>query len=238
MERLNWKAALVELPLGKLVKAKWNYKYDDEAKRAKLSANLKRNGQVENLVVRTADRGRFEVIIGNHRLDAMRDAGFQTAYCFNVGKVSQAAAVRLAIELNETRFDTNQLVLAERIREIAGEFTQEDLVATLPYSEKEFEEMRKLLDFNWEQYNKEPGQRDAAEAAADFVPIAAFFSKLGITGIPKDLAEKLQPMIEQVIDRQELTPANAFMVFDVLYAALAEEAEAVGETVQTAHKKK
>lgn len=75
-------------------------------------------------------------------------------------------------------------------------------------------------------------------AAADFVPIAAFFSKLGITGIPKDLAEKLQPMIEQIIDRQELTPANAFMVFDVLYAALAEEAEAVGETVQTAHKKK
>jgi len=42
----------IELPINKLLKADWNYKVDNEALLEKLKNNLKRNGQIENIIVR------------------------------------------------------------------------------------------------------------------------------------------------------------------------------------------
>jgi hypothetical protein len=53
-----------------LIKADWNYKEEDEFISDKLVNNMKRNGQIENIHVRKLNTGFYEVINGNHRLDA------------------------------------------------------------------------------------------------------------------------------------------------------------------------
>src|SRR3972149_2059713 len=60
------------MPIEILVKADWNYKADDEEKSNKLTNNIKRIGQVENIQVRELDTGYYEVINGNHRLDCLQ----------------------------------------------------------------------------------------------------------------------------------------------------------------------
>lgn len=144
------------IALDKLVKASWNYKTDDEEKAKKLKANIKRNGQIENLIVRELDTGFFEVANGNHRLDVFEELEMTHAVCYDLGQISAAEAKRIAIETNETRFRTDQLELAALLKELSGEFDINELETTLPYTHDELDGFLKLLDFDWNQYGKQP----------------------------------------------------------------------------------
>lgn len=139
-----------DIDVSRLVPADWNYKEEDEIKTAKLVLNMKRNGQVETIIVRELDTGFYEVVNGNHRLAAFPKAEIQTVHVFNTGKISDAAARRLAIETNETRFESNAVKLASLMKEITEEFPIEDISTTMPYSAEEIENMQKLTDFDWD----------------------------------------------------------------------------------------
>ena len=142
----------IEISLDKLVKADWNYKTEDKDKQEKLKENIKRNGQIENIIIRELDTGFYEVVNGNHRLSVLKDLNIEKAYSYNLGKITQAQAIRIAIETNETKFDTDSIALAERVQELTKEFDLKDLINTLPYSEIEIDNFSKLTDFDWEQY--------------------------------------------------------------------------------------
>tara|TARA_R100001443_G_scaffold3945_1_gene11909 strand:- start:27441 stop:28097 length:657 start_codon:yes stop_codon:yes gene_type:complete len=146
------KMGYIEISLDKLVKADWNYKTEDKDKQEKLKENIKRNGQIENIIIRELDTGFYEVVNGNHRLSVLKDLNIEKAYSYNLGKITQAQAIRIAIETNETKFDTDSIALAERVKELTKEFDLKDLINTLPYSEIEIDNFSKLTDFDWEQY--------------------------------------------------------------------------------------
>ena len=152
MGKEKYKMGFIELPINKLVKADWNYKTEDPAKQEKLTENIKRNGQIENIIVRELETGYFEVVNGNHRLSVLSDLNIKKAYSYNLGKISQTQAIRIAIETNETKFDTDSIALAERVKELTEQFDIEELVKTLPYSETEIDNFSKLTDFDWEMY--------------------------------------------------------------------------------------
>jgi len=145
----------IEIPIDKLVKADWNYKKEHETTKEKLKENIKRNGQIENILVRQLGTGFYEVVNGNHRFDVLKELNFETAVCYDLGKISQPMAMRVAIETNETKFDTDHILLAERIKEITEEFDVSDLALTLPYDEKELQSYNELLDFDWDQFKKD-----------------------------------------------------------------------------------
>lgn len=158
MERLkdeHW----VVMPLEKLVKADWNYKDDDHTKAAKLAANVKRNGQIENLMIRELPTGFFEVVNGNHRLDVFQELSMKKAVCYNFGRITDAQARRIAIETNETRFRTNNIKLAEIIKEIGmgdlAEFSLAELAETMPFTGDELKSFIDLVEFDWSQYDKD-----------------------------------------------------------------------------------
>lgn len=134
------------VPIGLLVPADWNYKRDDEYLSAKLAANLRRNGQVENLQVRELETGYLEVVNGNHRLQVLLEIGTSFVVVYNWGKISLAQAQRIAIETNETRFETDNLKLAGLLKEIETEFPASELSETMPYDEKEIDSLISLLD--------------------------------------------------------------------------------------------
>jgi hypothetical protein len=160
MAQKGYKLGFIEIPTEQLVKADWNYKTEDKKKQEKLKENIKRNGQIENIIVRLLDTGFYEVVNGNHRLDVLKDLKQKKVYCYNFGKISDVKAQKVAIETNETKFDTDNLKLAELLSEIGKEFDVDELVKTMPYSKQELENFEQLLEFDWEQYNNEKSLDD------------------------------------------------------------------------------
>lgn len=150
----------IVLPLSKLVKAEWNYKTDDDIQKEKLKANIKHNGQIVNSIVRKLDNGTYEIIDGNHRYDAFKELGIKQVVCFNKGKISKEEAMRIAIEINETKFEADNLKLAEVIGQLVTEYGTSDLTITMPYTEEEIEDMNKLLHFDWSQYENKNDEAD------------------------------------------------------------------------------
>lgn len=142
-------------PIDLLVKADWNYKVEDAAKAEKLRSNIKRNGQAENILVRLLDTGFYEIVNGNHRLDAFKELGYSGVMCYDFGRIPLHQAQRIAIETNETKFDSDRVKLAQTIDEIAQHFSIEDLSETMVYSEQEIKDMQSMLNFSWEQFEQE-----------------------------------------------------------------------------------
>ncbi len=136
------------LEVSKLVKADWNYKDDDEKRLDDLVNNIKRNGQIENLIVRKLG-SKYEIVNGNHRYDALVKLKQTHAIVCNKGDITKEEAIRIAIETNETKFPNDNLKLAELLNVMLDEYTMEDLTGTLPYSQKEIENFQNLLDFDW-----------------------------------------------------------------------------------------
>jgi ParB-like chromosome segregation protein Spo0J len=154
MKKLS-KKEWVEISIDKLVKADWNYKKEDSETADKLIANIKRNGQVENILIRELPTGFYEVVNGNHRLDAFKKLELETCVCYNMGKITDAHARRIAIETNETGFERDNKIMAEVLKEITddeqGEFTLDELVETMPFDAEDIEGFAALADFKFDE---------------------------------------------------------------------------------------
>lgn len=137
------------LPVASLHEAGWNYKVANSFLQEKLAANIKRNGQLETIIVREVDNG-YEVVNGNHRLLAFRSLGTEEVMACNIGRISDAAARRIAIETNETSFERNDLQFSERLNEILQEFPEEELMQTMPFTKEEFTDLLSVHAYNWD----------------------------------------------------------------------------------------
>lgn len=129
------KKGFQSVAIDQLVKADWNYKEDNAELLEKLVNNIKRNGQIENIIIRELDTGFLEVVNGNHRLDALKVIGAEEVYCFNLGTISEAQAKRIAVETNETKFSSNQDNLSAILLDLVDDFDIEDLLDTMPFDE-------------------------------------------------------------------------------------------------------
>lgn len=162
------------LPVEKLVKASWNYKTDNPDLLEKLKANIKRNGQVENILVRELPTGFYEIVNGNHRAQALMDLDIKEAVVFDLGKISDAQARRIAVETNETKFETDNIRLAEIIKEITEEFVDlDELSSSMPFSRNDLEQLSNLLDYDMDQYGA-PADSDVLDESSG--SIALLFS--------------------------------------------------------------
>ncbi len=141
----NW----IEIPIEKLVKAEWNYKEEDQFLQDRLESNLKLNDQIENIIVRELDTGFYEVVNGNHRYDAMKTLEFKTCVAYNLGKISEIKAQRIAVATNETKFKSDQSKFIGIINALTNEYSIEDLEKDMPYSREEFDNYKNLVNFDW-----------------------------------------------------------------------------------------
>jgi len=150
-------SGVIEVDVSNLTLAVWNYKTDDARLLKKLENNIKKHGQVENLIVRElpSEDGEsvYEVVNGNHRVKALVSLGFDKAVCFNLGVISDAQAKRIAVETNETKFGTDSIKLAEVMRDIREEYDIDEILETMPYSRGEMDNFSGMLDFDWSQFN-------------------------------------------------------------------------------------
>jgi len=160
LKDLDIKGTLQVVPVSQLVKAPWNYKTDDAVKARKLTGSLRRSGQLQVLNVRevdTDDGPRLEVFDGNHRVDSLRDLGWDQVLVINAGKISRAEAIRRAMELNENRFDSDAIKVAELLRDdLTPTFTTEDLATTFPWDQQQLDDLVASLDFDMNALGVDP----------------------------------------------------------------------------------
>lgn len=148
----NWQ----EIDVKKLFPAKWNYKEQDNVLDEKLAEGIKKNGMLQNLIVRQVGE-KFEVVNGNHRLPIVEQLGHKTVMCYNLGKVPLAMAQKIAIETNEISYETNQLKLAGLIRDISKHFSVDELLTTMPYEPEHMKSMLEVPKFDLSQYTNHEG---------------------------------------------------------------------------------
>lgn len=178
-----------ELPLDKMIMADWNYKNDDEAKQRSLVNNIRKNGQIENILVRELDGGKYEVVNGNHRYLAFIELGMKTAMTYNLGKITLAKAKRIAVETNETRFSSDTFKLTNLMADIMVDYNKDDLANTMPFSRKELDEFDSLLDFDWG--GKGSAEVDGFQESNDDDSIVLAFD------LPYDLAESFKAQLNR-----------------------------------------
>lgn len=158
------------LPLMVLAKAPWNYKDEDAALSAKLKANIQRNGQVENLVVRQIADQEFEVINGNHRLDIFAQLQIDPIYVYNLGEITLEQAKQVAIELNETRFDPDTIRLARIVTDLAKTSDGANITQTTAFDPEDIKRLNDLIDFSWQNFDGDPTQPDQ-KIALELTPL-------------------------------------------------------------------
>lgn len=155
------------LSIDSLIEADWNYKKDDNQLLDKLVENIKLHGQVETIIVRELKNNKFEVVNGNHRLKAFKVAGITEIHCFNLGKVSDNYAKRVAIETNETRFASDPSLLGKLLEEITSEINLDELVKTLPMSQDDVEGLIKLNEYDFTEFDQTAEAKEPAEKAKE-----------------------------------------------------------------------
>jgi ParB-like chromosome segregation protein Spo0J len=183
----------VEIEIDKLQKALWNYKTEDAFMSGKLKNNIKKNGQLENIIVREVNDN-YEVVNGNHRLDQFRELGFKKVMVKNVGRISQAAAERIAVETNETHFDADRIKLGKIIDHIMTEYSLEDVASTLPLSENEIQNLKNILAFDWKEPNEEAETEDSEESESQ---LAGNIRQLYIP-LPQHLADEFEVTLRRL----------------------------------------
>ena len=144
---------IINIKVSQLVKAKWNYKTDGKKEiieRLVNSATYQKSFGI--LAVRELN-GKYEIIDGNHRLDAIKILKKKTVRCENFGRIKLGEAVLISKQRNILWFDDDTVKFAKLFKEqMLKEFTMDELEKLLPMDREELEGYEKLLDFNWDEY--------------------------------------------------------------------------------------
>ena len=144
---------IIELPVAQLVKADWNYKTDASPEQIeKLAASIRWDESAGVLAVRELGKNKYEVIDGNHRLEAVRVLKWETVPCENFGEISLARAVVVARRRNYQWFEDNILSLSKLMTDIVfPEIPIADLVTFMPDTAESLEALGKLTSdpFVW-----------------------------------------------------------------------------------------
>lgn len=126
-------AEVVYLPIDALRPAGSNYKDDDPATHARLVESIRRHGVLETMIVRPVGDGQYEIVNGNHRLRAYLELGVELVPCM-CREMSEAEAMRVAIDVNETRFKADPARAPGYIARLSASAFGHDLAATLDLS--------------------------------------------------------------------------------------------------------
>lgn len=122
---------VVEIPLSLVREAPWNANRMDDAMLARLGESISRYGLVQNLVVRPVDDGFYEVLSGNQRVKALREAGIGHVPCVIVN-LDDAHARILAQALNRIQGQDDLGLRAELLREVLNMLPESQVLSVLP----------------------------------------------------------------------------------------------------------
>ena len=156
MGTIDKKTKLMEVDSDQVVRADWNFKYDGtDEEIEKISKSIIKDGSAGVLAVRMIEvdgKPFFEVMDGNHRLEAIkRHLQWPKIRVENFGVISDAEAVMVATRRNHQYFADDKIKHAKLMNEVVfKEFTSEELQEFSHYTASELESFKHFAEFQWE----------------------------------------------------------------------------------------
>jgi len=113
------------------------------------------------IIVRELNDSKYEVIDGWKRVEILKGLGETEIYCQNFGKISQKEAGLISRVKNHQWSNLSLIAFSKYLK---SQFKKEELgnlTGILPEGKKELEDVYRLLDFDWSQFDvKELGGFD------------------------------------------------------------------------------
>ncbi|MCR9364985.1 ParB/RepB/Spo0J family partition protein [Vibrio diabolicus] len=122
-QELSADGELTDLAIGQLQPGVYQPRKDMAPEAlAELAASIQSQGIIQPIVVRQVESGQFEIIAGERRWRAARQAGLKRVPCL-VKKVEDRAAIAMALIENIQREDLNVIEEAQALERLQDEFT-------------------------------------------------------------------------------------------------------------------
>lgn len=116
-----------------------------------LRNGIKKRGQIETVLVRELDEG-YDILDGKARVRIMRDLGIKKVFCCSVGKITDAEAELITIEMAEIKFQMDVIKIAESFERLTKKIPIHQVAETVPWTEEEITKFSTLLHFDKKQY--------------------------------------------------------------------------------------
>jgi hypothetical protein len=142
------------IKINDLIPADWNYKSDGTDEQIETLCNSIKEDKSAGVPAVRHLGDKFEVIDGNHRLEALKRLKWKEVPCENFGDISKATAIVIARRRNHKWFEDNVLKLSGLFKgEVVKEYTIDHLEKIMPDTREEIEALITLTDFDWNQFN-------------------------------------------------------------------------------------
>ena len=142
------KPKLMVVPIDQVIKAKWNYKTDGTQEQIeKLMKSIERDmsaGVLATREIKVRGKLKYEVMDGNHRLEALRRLKWKKIPIENFGEISKAKAVTITRRRNHSWFDDDLLKISELMAEVTQEIEIEELATFMP---EDIDDLENLVNF-------------------------------------------------------------------------------------------
>ena len=152
---------IIDVQLGKLTHAPWNYKGEGTDQQIKkLAKAIEFSDSCGILAVRKIDDNTYEVIDGNHRLTAIqKELKWPIVSVENFGTISKAKAVVISKQRNEQWFKDDPLKLSEVYNDCVFDNFDKELLSSITMDSKEdLDVLEELAHVQWEGANKKDDQ--------------------------------------------------------------------------------
>lgn len=127
----------------------------------RIKKSLSQVGQIEAILVREVEGGKYEIINGFHRFKAATELGWQHLRAENFGEISLPKAQMLAMVTEDARVALNKILVSKLILDIlAGDVL---IAEDLPYDEMDLKAMKELAEFKWDDEDGDDGEEKDAK---------------------------------------------------------------------------
>lgn len=170
----------------------WNPNKTKERQQKAIAESLATYSQILDIIVRPIG-DRYQIIDGEHRYDELTDEVYVTV----LHGLSDADAKKLTIVLNETRGEADKIELAQLLANLSEELEGDELLNALPYEQSELDELVKLAQVDWDNFNNTEEEEPDFKGESD--PTQDDFVKIVLV-LPKDafpIAEQAKELISQ-----------------------------------------
>lgn len=152
------------IKINDLIPADWNYKSDGTEEQIETLCNSIKEDKSAGVPAVRHLGDKFEVIDGNHRLEALKRLKWKEVPCENFGDISKATAIVIARRRNHKWFEDDILKLSGLFKnDVATEYSIDDLDRIMPDSREQIEALMTLTDFDWNQFNTSDDEIEIGE---------------------------------------------------------------------------
>lgn len=147
----NFSTEKIKVQIDSIHPNPYNPNFQDKATFEKEKKSIQELGMLGSILVRNhAVEGHYEILDGEHRWKAAKELGFTEMTVENIGNIPDGQMKFLTIHLNNLRGKDDVFKRAAILKEL-----EQGQLEMLPWTEEEIENEKKLISFDFSQYDKD-----------------------------------------------------------------------------------